>query len=281
MNAARGATLPCLALLAVVVATACGERAAREPAPDVVVSIPPLAWLVERLGGGVLRVDTLLPPGANPHAFEPTLAQVDAAARAALCVRVGHPSFPFERGAFEALAAAGRVVDAADEAAQRAEDPHVWLSPRLARGMASRLASALVTAFPPHAEAIARHAAQLDAELSALDTEIAARLAPFRGRAFFVYHPDWTAFAADYGLRQIALERGHKEPDVRALRDLIDEARREGVRAVFVQPQFSRESAELVAGEIGARVVAVDPLAYELPATLRAMSELLAETLAE
>jgi hypothetical protein len=48
-----------------------------------------------------------------------------------------------------------------------------------------------------------------------------------------------------------------------------------------VQPQFSRESAELVAGEIGARVVAIDPLAYELPATLRAMSEILAKTLAE
>jgi len=281
VNAARGATLPCLALLALAVASACGERAAKQPAPDVVVSIPPLAWLVEQLGGGGLRVETLLPPGANPHAFEPTLAQVDAAARATLCVRVGHPSFPFERGAFEALASPGRVVDAADEAAQRAEDPHVWLSARLARGMAARLAGALAGAFPARAEEIARHAVQLDAELAALDAEIAGRLARFRGRAFFVYHPDWTAFAADYGLRQIALERGHKEPDVRALRDRIDEARREGARAVFVQPQFSRESAELVAREVGARVVAIDPLAHDLPATLRAMSELLAETLAE
>jgi zinc transport system substrate-binding protein len=147
--------------------------------------------------------------------------------------------------------------------------------------MAARLARTLAATFPARAQEIARHAARLDAELAALDAEIGARLAPFRGRAFFVYHPDWTAFAADYGLRQIALERGHKEPDVRALRDRIDEARREGARAVFVQPQFSRESAELVAREVGARVVAIDPLAHDLPATLRAMSELLAETLAE
>ena len=279
MNAARGATLPCLALLLLGVAAACGETSPRPP-PDVVVSIPPLAWFVDRLGGGALRVETLIPAGANPHSFEPTLAQVEAAARAGLWVRVGHPGFPFERTAFEAVAPES-VVDAADEVARRAEDPHVWLSPRLARGIAARLARALEARFPERAAAIAERAPALDAELAALDAEIAARLAPFRGRAFFVYHPDWTSFAADYGLRQVTLERGHKEPDVRALRDLVDEARREGARGIFVQPQFSRESAELVAAEVGARVIAIDPLAYELPATLRTMSELLTEVLAQ
>ena len=171
-------------------------------------------------------------------------------------------------------------MDAADAAAQRGEDPHVWLSARAARGIAARTAAGLAERFPARAAGVAERAAALDAELEALEGELAARLAPFRGRAFFVYHPDWTAFAADYGLRQVALERGHKEPDARALRDLIEEARREGARTIFVQPQFSRESAELVAREIGAQLVAVDPLAYDLPATLRSMSRALAEALA-
>jgi zinc transport system substrate-binding protein len=277
VNAARGATLPCLTLLLLgMFASACREAPTQAPAPDVVASIPPLAWFVDRLAGGALRVETLLPPGANPHSFEPTLAQLEASARASLWVRIGHPSFPFERASFETLVAARSVFDAADETTRRAEDPHIWLSPRLARGIAARLAPALAAQFPAHAGAIEGHASALDAELAALEAEIAARLAPLRGKPFFVYHPEWSAFAADFGLRQVALERDHKEPDVRALRDLVDEARREAARAIFVSPQFSRESAELVAGEVGAEVIAIDPLAYDLPATLRSMSEALA-----
>jgi zinc transport system substrate-binding protein len=282
VTAARGAILPCLAVLLAAAGPGCGEATPRAPAAQVAASIPPLAWFVDRLSGGELAVATLLPPGANPHAYEPTLAQLEATSRAVLWVRVGHPSFPFERGAFEALLAdaAARVVDAADAAAQRGEDPHVWLSARAARGIAARVAGGLAERFPERAAGVAERAAGLDAELAALERELGERLAPFRGRAFFVYHPDWTAFAADHGLRQVALERGHKEPDAKALRELILEARREGARSIFVQPQFSRESAELVAREVGARVVAIDPLAYDLPATLRAMSEALAEALA-
>jgi zinc transport system substrate-binding protein len=257
-------------------ASACREGAPGGAAPDVLASIPPLAWFADRLGAGALRVETLIPPGANPHTFEPTLPQIEAAARARFWLRIGHPAFPFERAPFEALAAPPAVFDAADATTRRAADPHVWLSPRLARGIAARLAPALADRFPQHAAAIARQAPLLDAELAALEAELAARLAPLRGSAFFVYHPEWTAFAADFGLRQLALEREHKEPDVRALRDVIEEARRERARAIFVSPQFSRESADLVAGEVGARVVAIDPLAYDLPATLRAMGEALA-----
>lgn len=272
--AARGATISCLAALALL-AAACRESSPR-PAADVAASIPPLAWFVDRLAGGALRVETLLPPGANPHSFEPTLAQLEAASRAGLWVRIGHPAFPFEATALGALFDAGSVFDAADEDARRGEDPHVWLSPSRARGIARRLAPLLAERFPAHAAAIARNAPALDAELAALAAELAARLAPLRGSRFFVYHPQWSAFAAEFGLIEVALERDHKEPDVRALQELVAEARSASARTIVVSPQFSRAPAELVAAEIGAQVVAVDPLAYDLPATLRAMAEALA-----
>lgn len=274
VKAARGATISCLALLALGLATACRESPPK-PAAEVVASIPPLAWFVDRLAGGALHVETLLPPGANPHSFEPTLAQLEAASRAVLWVRIGHPAFPFEATALESLVAAGSLFDAADDVARGDEDPHVWLSPSRARSIAARLAPVLAARFPEHASEVARNAPAVDAELAALEADLAARLAPLRGGRFFVYHPQWSAFAAQFGLRQVALERDHKEPDVRALRDLVAEARSAAARTIVVSPQFSRASAELVAGEIGAQVVAVDPLAYDLPATLRAMGEAL------
>jgi zinc transport system substrate-binding protein len=261
---------------------ACGPAPPREGQPIVVVSIRPLAWFVDQLAGGDVRVETLIPAGANPHSHEPTLAETRAMSRAVLWVKVGHPSFAFERVAFEALLS-GRpelgVVDASGGAAGD-EDAHAWLSPRRARGMTARIADGLAARLPDQAPAVRERQARLDVDIEALDREVAERLRPLRGRTFFAYHPDWSAFAADYGLRLIALERGHKEPDARRLRATIEEARREGARAIFVQPQFSKESAELVAREVGARVVVVDPLAYDWPACVRGMSLALAEVLA-
>jgi zinc transport system substrate-binding protein len=250
----------------------------------VAVSIPPLAWFVDRLAGDAARVETLLPGGANPHSYEPSLARIQATSQARIWVRVGHPSFAFEHSALEALLAERPdlvVVDAAAGGEQAEDDPHVWLSPRRARGIAARIAEALQKLLPAADPAVGARLARLDAEIDALDRELAERLRPFRGRAFFAYHPDWRLFAEDYGLRLVALEEGHKEPDAKALRDRIEAARSEGARAIFVSPQLSQESAQLVAGEVGARVIVIDPLAYDWPATLRRMTGALAESFAE
>jgi zinc transport system substrate-binding protein len=276
----RRRTLPGLALCLLALAPGCGEATRPPERPRAVASIPPLAWFVDRLAGDAVSVTVLIPPGASPHSHEPSLLQVRAASRAILWVEVGHPSFAFERVVGEALLADRYDVPRVRAAEGDEDEPHVWLSPRRARGLAERIAQALAAQLPGAASAVAERRAALDAEIVALDREIAARLAPFRGRTFFVYHPDWSAFAADYGLRLVALERGHREPDARALQELIEAARREGARAVFVQPQFSRESAELVAREVGAQVVVIDSLAYDWPHTLRSMSEALARSFA-
>ena len=273
------------ALLAFAAGLACGDAQQGPERPRVLVSIVPLAWFVDQLTGGAAEAEPLIPPGAEPHSFEPTVAQLQAASRAVLWVRLGHPSFAIERNALQGLLAERpdlAVVDAVGQpaAGEDAGDPHVWLSPRLARGMAARIADGLARSLPAEAATIAARRVRLDAEIEALDREIAERLRPLRGRPLFAYHPDWTVFASDYGLRSVTIERDEKEPDALALRARIEEARREHVKAIFVSPQFSKESAALVAREVGARVLVIDPLAYDWPATLRAMTDALVETAA-
>jgi zinc transport system substrate-binding protein len=278
---APSARLACAALLLFAAAAARARELAIPPDPKIVVTIPPLAWLVERLVDDPKRVSTLLPPGANPHSFEPGLAEVRAAASASIFVDVGHRGLPFEAAASEALLDDRYGIASIHAAPQEAlgqPDPHCWLSPRIARAMAAEVAKGLSSIVPGEAPAIRERAEKLDAEIAALDAQIRDRLLPYRGRAFVSYHPDWTAFAEDYGLRQITLERGHREPDAATLAARIGEARREGVRVLFVQPQYPRESADLVAGEIGARVVSIDPLAHDWPGTLRAMTDALVES---
>jgi zinc transport system substrate-binding protein len=239
------------------------------------VSVAALGWVVERLAGDAVQVTVVLPRGGNAHTFEPTWETARALDGAAVFARVGHPGLPFESSALAVLPAGGRgpaLVDVAAGEDLRKDDPHVWLSPRRMGGFADRLAAALADLHVLEPATLEQRRRALHAEIDALDAELAARLARHRGRALFVAHPAFGAFAAEYGLRQEALERDHKEPDPRALLETIESARRAGVRALVVQPGFPRDVAALVASELGARVVTVDPLAPDWPATLRAVA---------
>jgi zinc transport system substrate-binding protein len=97
-------------------------------------------------------------------------------------------------------------------------------------------------------------------------------LGPLKGREILVFHPAFGYFAERYGLTQRAVESEGKEPGPRQLAALIDTARERGVRVVFVQPQFSRSSAEKIAEAIGGAVVPMDPLASDYLANLERMA---------
>ena len=99
------------------------------------------------------------------------------------------------------------------------------------------------------------------------------------GRSFFVFHPSFGYFADDYGLEQVAVETGGSEPSARQLARLIREARDAEVRVIFVQPQFSRKSAETIASEIGGAVVPIDPLARDYIENLERMARAVEEGL--
>jgi zinc transport system substrate-binding protein len=87
-----------------------------------------------------------------------------------------------------------------------------------------------------------------------------------------VFHPSWGYFAHAYGLKMVPIEIEGKEPKPAQLRELIEHARENGIKFVFVQPQFSARSAKLIAGEIGGQVVFADPLAEDWADNLRGVA---------
>jgi zinc transport system substrate-binding protein len=254
----------------------------------VFAGIPPLAWLVERIGGGHVEVGVLVQPGQDPHIFEPTPRQVMALGHARLFFKIG---MPFENELVQRIAArhAGlTVVDATQGIVKRAAtdadevgqaDPHVWLAPPLMRIMAGNVAEALVRADPDHAADYRRRAAAVAAELDALHARIARRLAPFRGQRFYVFHPAFGYFADTYGLVQESVEIEGKSPTPRQLQALVRQARADGVRIIFLQPQFDPHAAEAVARAIGGSVVPMDSLARDVPRNLDDVAEKIAAAL--
>jgi zinc transport system substrate-binding protein len=88
-----------------------------------------------------------------------------------------------------------------------------------------------------------------------------------------VFHPAWGYFAHAYGLKQVPIEIEGKDPKPAQLKELIQHARENGIKVVFVQPQFSTKSAELVAREIGGQVAFANPLAEDWMANLRQVAD--------
>jgi zinc transport system substrate-binding protein len=276
-------------VLLVVCCDGCGPISADRPSDGrlpVFAGIPPLAYLVEQIGGEHVKVDVLVQPGQDPHTFEPSPQQILALGRAAVFFKI---DMPFEKMLLEkVLAGNGRlqVVDVTrgiekrgldascgDQAAgedhghegQRGEpDPHVWLSPPLLKIQAGNIAAALCQADPGHTREYQARLAALVETIDATHRRIAQMLAPYRGRSFYVFHPGFGYFADAYGLKEEAVEAGGRLPTPRQLRALVEKARADGAAVVFVQPQYDPQSARVVAEAIGGQIVTIDGLGKDV-----------------
>jgi zinc transport system substrate-binding protein len=305
-----------------------------QPGPTVFVTVPPQKYFLEKIGGDRISVKIMVPPGANPHTYEPRPRQMTELAGAAAYFTVGDA---FDHTWLERILGASpdmAVVHTAegvekipmsghhghggheghdhhaaghDHAAEThdhgeygghdhsaeadrhdnddhaghghdhgALDPHIWLDPALVKIQAANIRDGLSAVDPEGADVYARNTAAFLQELDELDREIRDLLAP----TFLVFHPSWGYFARAYGLTQAPIEVDGKEPSPRDMARIIATGRETGARVVFVQPQFSQKSASVIAAQIDARVVRLDPLAEDWSANLLGAARAFAEALA-
>ena len=262
--------------------------AAAAERPVVFVSIPPQAWLVKRLAGEAVEVQTLLTPGANPHTFEPGARQVKKLAGASLFLTLGIPfEAPLVRRAGK-LNASLKVVDMdagivklgahdehrhgaadADGCCAAGGDPHIWLSPRLFGAMASNTVAALAALLPAQRDLFRASLDRTVSEIGSVDRDVRAAVQRLPVKTWVAYHPSWSYFAADYGLTLLVIEEDGKAPSARHLAEAIGAAHAAGAKVVFAEPQYDRRTAQTLADQIGARLETVDPLREDWDALMR------------
>jgi zinc transport system substrate-binding protein len=262
----------------------------------IFVSIPPQRFFVERIGGDRVAVEVLIGSGQSPATYELTPKQMTRLWDADLFFRIG---VPFEKILIEKLASlmdTGKIIDTRWNIELRkiddyeesghshyhghgALDPHIWLNPLLVKLQAETIGNSLVQIDPFNKDYYEENLRQFSMELDALHEEIIGILQPFGGRSFHVFHPAYGYFADAYGLKQVSVESEGKEPTASQLAQLITRAKEEKIKAIFVQPQFSSKSAEVLANQIGARVIVFDPLAEDYLSNLREMADKLAATM--
>lgn len=249
----------------------------------ITVSIGPQVECVQRIGGDRVHVTCLVPPGISPETFSPGPRELGALARSAIYVTIG---LPFEAALVPKVAATFPKVNIVDGRKgmhfRRMEggdhghhhghgghechedeglDPHVWLSWENMVRHSEVVENALREVLPKDDHpGLERRRMDYVLALQRVHEDLRQRLSPLRGRSAVVFHPAFGYFLDDYGLRQQAVEVEGKEPGGRHLAELIRKARADGVRVVFVQPQFNRKAAQVVASEIGGVVRVLDPL---------------------
>lgn len=258
----------------------------------VVVTVLPQVEVAERVGGELVEVMSLVPPGALPDTFELTPKQMARLTDAGLWLRVGIAFEEVLADRVGSLAPQLRVVDGFSAMDRRpidggdhsghdhgALDPHIWLDPDLVARHAEILADALCAARTGSCPTFRANLAGYRAELEAADRRAAAVLAPHRGAPIFVFHPAYGYFADRYGLDQVPVEVSGKVPTGRQLASLVQRARDADAGALFVQPQYAGGAADAAAEAMGVRVVELDPLAPDLAANLVRMAEAIARSL--
>ncbi len=155
-----------------------------------------------------------------------------------------------------------------------APDPHIWTEPANMLIMAKNTFEALQRLDPAHSETYVKNYFTVRRKIEKLEVELMKLFAARQGagRAFMVFHPSWGYFARAHALTQVPIEIGGHEPSPKELAAVITQARKINIKAIFVQPQMSAKAAQVVADEIGAKLIEADPLAYDWAKNLRTVA---------
>lgn len=251
---------------------------------NICVSIPPQAYFVDKIAGDLADVTVLIPPGSSPATYTPKPSQLKAIKKAQIYFTIG---VPFEKNwldRFKSINHKLKIVDMTAGIKKRplhnplahaspeshdehhhhgTLDPHVWLSPKLALILAKNVADTLSQEDPEHQKLYQTNYQAFTKSVRELEAKIAEKLKRIKQKSFIVFHPSFGYFAEAFGLQQVAIEKEGKEPSLRYIKRVIDFARKHNIKTIFVAPQFSQKSARYIAKQIGGKVVAINPLAYE------------------
>lgn len=267
---------------------------------NVYVSIMPQKYFAEKVGGDLVDVSVLVPSGTSPENFDPSPKQIVQLGSSDVYFTTG---IPFENIFLDKLKAGKKklVISECDKDVPKLRnpehdeheehehahhhhgefDPHIWTDPVLIKIMAQNIADTFSRIDPTHAASYDANLKSFEDELDSLQDELIQKLAPYKGRIFYVYHSAYTYFAARFGLVQKSIETGEKEPTPAKLRELVNQAKEDRVKTIFIQPEFPASGARRVAEAIGGKTVSMSVLEYDVSANMRKTAAMLAESFGE
>lgn len=268
-------------------AAGCGANDASGPAFEagsgklrVASSFYPMYEIVRQVGGDKVDAVNLVPPGTEPHDWEPTASHMKTLNEAAVFVYNGLGMEHWvaktlksvdnkrllvveaSRGADLLKPEAHAEGDDHGEEAAGEWDPHVWLDPLGAVHQTKAVRDALIQADGANRAVYEANAAAYMAKLQALDQEFRSGLSGCTRKEFFSSHAAFSYLAHRYGLEQHAIMglSPDAEPKPREMAKIVAAARERNIKYIFFETLVSDKVARAVAREIGAQTMVLNPL---------------------
>jgi zinc transport system substrate-binding protein len=265
-----------LSILAVLLLISCKTNNPETGAGIISVSIAPYKYFIEKIAGNDFTVNIMVPPGASPHIYEPYPEQIDKLRKSIAYISNGFLGFEmtwldrfYEMNQTMKKLSVGDKMDPIlsehHHEGEHAEgaDPHFWVSPQCALIIASSVKSLLCELNPAGSKVYTANYDSLTIRINEVGKMADTLFSPYRGKIFMIYHPNLAYLARDYGLTEIPVEYEGKEPPPSRLKELIDLARKEKLKTIFVQKEYDSKNANAIAQEIGAKVRVINPLSED------------------
>lgn len=274
-------------LLSLLTLASCGSKQQENNKPVITVTIEPLRFFTEAIAGDRYDVVSMVPAGSNPETYDPTPQQLVTLNKSVAYLRIGY--IGFEQAWMERLQANApdlpvfdtskdvELMEGHTHGEEEVVEPHIWNSTRNARIIADNVCRALCQLDADHADYYHERLDSLNLRIERTEQTIRALLPEVKSETFLIYHPALTYFARDYELKQVSIEDHGKEPSPAHLQALIRNCRRDKVQVIFVQQEFDTRNAQVIAREVGARIVPINPLSYDWEQEMAGIIKALAE----
>ena len=264
-------------ILTLFILSACGNTTQKSEKPILTVTLEPLRYFTEAIAGDNYEVVSMVPKGSSPESYDPTPQQLVNLSKSQAYFRIGY--IGFEQAWMKKLEAncpnmkvynTSKGIDLirdkghwhGDHFHEGGVEPHVWNSTQNALIIADNIYQALCELDSTHQEDYQKRLDVLKETIRQTDANVRTLLEN-ADSTFLIYHPALSYFARDYGLKQVSIEEGGKEPSPAQLKALIETCRSENVHTIYVQQEFDQRNAQLIANELGVNIVSINPLSYD------------------
>ncbi|MCP9611637.1 metal ABC transporter solute-binding protein, Zn/Mn family [Coprobacter tertius] len=246
----------------------------------ITVTIQPQKYFAEKIAGDKFEINCIVPNGSNPEAYDPSPSNLVHVGKSVAYFKIGNIGFEMAwLGKLAQNNPAMKIYDNAEgieiltgthqheghvehQQHEIEVDPHYWSSPKQAQVIARNMYKAFVELDPENKDFYRKNYDNLTSEIVRMDTFMTQKLAPVEGSAFIIYHPSLSYLAHDYGLKQMSIELNGKSPSARYMKQIVDTARENNVKVIFIQKEFDVKQAQTLAKELGCRIAQINPLNY-------------------
>jgi len=262
-------TATIILLFAFIAISGCNRKPVKDKKPLITVSILPQKYFVGKIAGDRFDINVLIPSGASPETYEPTPSQIIRLEKSKIYFETGYIEMEINRMASYLHNKPDiKVVNCSDginliKKENKWIEPHIWLSPKNVKVMAQNIYNGLIAIDPGSEDFYGKNLAKFLKEIDDIDNSIREELKNLTSRSFLIYHPALTYFAKDYGLTQIPVQTEGKTPSSKYMKEIIEKAKKEGIKVIVVQQQFDIQKAKTIAKEIDATVITINPLNYD------------------